>query len=104
MEHTGFPSDETLAAFLDGNLDPDTRRRVIEHMTTCEECYSVVAVGTGIVEQSAEPASPKRSSPRRPGMARRLAAAAALAVVASRFPLYLVWSRTESHRAACLAH
>src|SRR5260221_5655479 len=47
MEHTGFPSDETLAAFLDGNLDPDTRRRVIEHMTTCEECYSVVAGGGG---------------------------------------------------------
>src|SRR5258708_38366008 len=45
MEHTGFPSDETLAAFLDGNLDPDTRRRVIEHMTSCEECYSVVAGG-----------------------------------------------------------
>src|SRR5260221_13409487 len=43
MERTGFPSDETLAAFLDGNLDPDTRRRVIEHMTICEECYSVVA-------------------------------------------------------------
>ena len=43
MEHTGFPSDETLAAFLDGRLDPETRRRVIEHMTTCDECYSVVA-------------------------------------------------------------
>jgi CHAT domain-containing protein len=43
MEHTGFPSDETLAAFLDGSLDPETRRRVIEHMATCDECYSVVA-------------------------------------------------------------
>src|ERR1700719_3559751 len=45
MEHAGFPSDETLAAFLDGRLDPETRRRVIEHMTTCDECYSVVASG-----------------------------------------------------------
>src|SRR2546430_1543511 len=45
MEHTGFPSDETLAAFLDGRLDPETRRRVVEHMTTCDECYSVVMGG-----------------------------------------------------------
>lgn len=45
MEHTGFPSDETLAAFLDGRLDPDTRRRVVEHMTTCDECYATVTGG-----------------------------------------------------------
>src|SRR5229473_3574221 len=56
MEHTGFPSDETLAAFLDGNLEPDTRRRVIEHMTTCEECYSVVASGAdGLLRSSSIP-------------------------------------------------
>src|SRR5258708_5790332 len=59
MEHTGFPSDETLAAFLDGNLDPDTRRRVIEHMTTCEECYSVVAGGGGRVVERDNAALPR---------------------------------------------
>jgi Putative zinc-finger len=41
MEHAGFPSDETLAAFIDGRVDTDTRGRVIEHMATCSECYSV---------------------------------------------------------------
>jgi CHAT domain-containing protein len=40
--HAAFPSDETLAAFIDGKLDEATRRRVIEHMATCAECYDVV--------------------------------------------------------------
>jgi CHAT domain-containing protein/tetratricopeptide (TPR) repeat protein len=41
MEHSGFPSDETLAAFIDGRLDAETRRKVIEHMAGCEECWTV---------------------------------------------------------------
>ena len=41
MEHAGFPSDEILAAFIDGRTDADTRGRVLEHLTTCGECYSV---------------------------------------------------------------
>ena len=45
MEHAGFPSDETLAAFIDGRTDADTRGRVLAHLTTCAECYSVF-VGT----------------------------------------------------------
>lgn len=50
MEHTGFPSDETLASFLDGKLDPETRRRVMEHMTTCDECYATVIGGGGTTD------------------------------------------------------
>ena len=46
MEHTGFPSDETLAAFIDGRLDAETRANVIAHMTTCSECYSVFLSAT----------------------------------------------------------
>src|SRR4051794_6363378 len=46
MEHTGFPSDETLAAFIDGRLDAETRAKVIAHMTTCGECYSVFLSAT----------------------------------------------------------
>jgi hypothetical protein len=38
--HTAFPSDETLAAFIDGRLDPETRKQVLEHMVTCEPCYA----------------------------------------------------------------
>ncbi|HEV7922106.1 MAG TPA: CHAT domain-containing protein [Thermoanaerobaculia bacterium] len=41
MEHSGFPSHETLAAFIDGRLDAQTRKRVIEHMATCSECRSI---------------------------------------------------------------
>ncbi|MBV9496136.1 MAG: CHAT domain-containing protein [Acidobacteria bacterium] len=40
MEHSGFPSHETLAAFIDGRLDSQTRKRVMEHMATCAECRS----------------------------------------------------------------
>ena len=42
VDHAEFPSDETLAAFIDGRLDPEMRRRVVEHMATCPECYDVV--------------------------------------------------------------
>jgi len=43
MEHAGFPSDETLAAFIDGTLDASSRARVMEHMTACDECYAAFA-------------------------------------------------------------
>lgn len=46
MEHTGFPSDETLAVFIEGRLDPETRKKVIAHMATCAECYSVFMSAT----------------------------------------------------------
>jgi hypothetical protein len=46
MEHAGFPSDETLAAFIDGRVDAETRARVVEHLATCPECYSVVLGAT----------------------------------------------------------
>jgi len=58
MEHSGFPSDETLAAFIDGRLDDVTRRRVIEHMTSCDECYSVYLAATEM--QKAAGAEPPR--------------------------------------------
>ena len=58
MEHSGFPSDETLAAFIDGRLDDVTRRRVVEHMTTCDECYAVYLAATEM--QSATPPAPRR--------------------------------------------
>jgi CHAT domain-containing protein len=40
MEHAGFPSEETLAEFIDGRLDDEARKRVIEHIAECEECWS----------------------------------------------------------------
>src|SRR3954454_17183095 len=62
MEHTGFPSDETLAAFIDGRLDPETRGKVIAHMTTCSECYSVFVNATEMTAAAAAPESSRRSS------------------------------------------
>jgi CHAT domain-containing protein len=78
MEHTGFPSDETLASFLDGKLDPETRRRVIEHMTTCDECYAVVMGSGGEVTVAEEKAAPRASDRRWPWLSAAAVAAFAL--------------------------
>lgn len=43
-EHAPFPTDETLAAYVDGRLDDATRRRVVEHIADCAECFEVVQV------------------------------------------------------------
>jgi hypothetical protein len=63
MEHTGFPSDETLAAFIDGRLDAETRAKVIAHMTTCSECYSVFLSATELPSRAAarDPWRPRRA-------------------------------------------
>jgi hypothetical protein len=62
MEHTGFPSDETLAAFIDGRLDPETRAKVIAHMATCSECYSVFMSATEMTPAAEAPGSSIRAS------------------------------------------
>src|ERR1051325_11247970 len=41
-EHSPFPSDETLAAYLDGQLDEETRQRVVWHIAECAECLDIV--------------------------------------------------------------
>ena len=41
-EHSPFPSDETLAAFIDGQLDEETRGRVVWHIAECPECLDIV--------------------------------------------------------------
>jgi len=74
MEHTGFPSDETLAAFIDGRLDAETRANVLAHMTTCSECYSVFLSAT---ELPSRPAARDAWRPRRAWMAVATATAAA---------------------------
>jgi hypothetical protein len=75
MEHTGFPSDETLAAFIDGKLDAETRAKVIAHMTTCAECYSVFLSAT---EMPSRAAARDAWRPRRAWIAVATATAAAL--------------------------
>ena len=62
MEHAGFPSDETLAAYIDGRLDKKTRRRVVEHIEQCEECYAVVVSAAEFRDR--EGLTPPARSPR----------------------------------------
>lgn len=62
MEHTGFPSDETLAAYIDGRLDAETRRRVTEHIADCAECWADYMTGIEALDDptliaEAEPAA-----------------------------------------------
>src|SRR5438309_4047082 len=78
MEHAGFPSDETLAAFIDGRVDADTRGRVVEHLASCAECYSVFI---GATEMPAATADLSNVRPFR--RIRYVAAAAALAAAAA---------------------
>jgi CHAT domain-containing protein len=53
MKHRGFPSAETLAAFSEQRLDPDTRRRMIEHLATCSECFESWTAGKKLEAQKA---------------------------------------------------
>lgn len=52
-EHSPFPSDETLAAYIDGRVDEETRKRVVEHMAECPECFEVVMGARGAAQASA---------------------------------------------------
>src|SRR5437868_5137423 len=52
-EHSPFPSDETLAAYIDGRLDEETRRQVVEHMADCAECLDVLQVSREMPAASA---------------------------------------------------
>jgi len=47
-EHSPFPDDETLAAFIDGQLDEETRESVVAHMAECAECLDVVTASNEI--------------------------------------------------------
>jgi hypothetical protein len=54
-------SDQRLAAFLAGELDPDAARAVDEHLLTCEDCWHNVGaarLGRRAAEQLRQPAPP----------------------------------------------
>lgn len=81
---TDCPSEETLAAFLDGHLDPEARERVMEHLADCGECREVVYAGEemgrlGVAEGEGAPEVLEfRSRSRYPWAAIGVAAAAVL--------------------------
>jgi tetratricopeptide (TPR) repeat protein len=55
MEHSAFPSDETLAAFIDGRLDEETRKTVVAHVADCEDCYGTVMASKAWAETEVGP-------------------------------------------------
>lgn len=58
---TNHIADETLAAFIDGRADPETRQRVIDHMANCTDCYSIWESAADYAALGAEeaPAAPR---------------------------------------------
>lgn len=84
MEHSAFPSDETLAetlaAFIDGRLDEETRKSVVAHVVDCEDCYGTIEAAGAWQRESAPPAEKVAAFPgRKP---RHLVWAAAAVVTA----------------------
>lgn len=77
--------EETIAAVVDGALDPGERRAAIEHLAACARCRSAVASISRLLADDAVAAASAEGTARRPG--RRwgvplgLAAAAALVLV-----------------------
>jgi hypothetical protein len=95
MEHSAFPSDETLAAFIDGQLDEETRKRVVAHVADCEDCYGTLeAAGAWQRERVAPDASSVTVIRRRNwSMIGGLAAAAAIGAVVLYQPLSVSYDR-----------
>lgn len=93
------PSDETLAAWVDGRLAPAERETVVEHLAACADCRDVVMAATEFREQEAQQAG--GGTVVRPAFGVRLlwplAAAAMLALVFLSTPLrYEVFGRTPA--------
>ena len=76
---THCPTNDTLAAFVDGHLDPKTRTAVLEHIETCSDCMAAVLSANRQRDEARVPAS-------RPWW---LAAAAAVLIAAIAVPLLL---------------
>lgn len=100
-EHSPFPSDETLAAYIDGRLDEETRKRVVEHMAECPECLDVV-MGGREVARVAESRRRVVAWPRKAVIS--LAAAAVVAMGVFLTPIRdRVWPRDDIRALAAVA-
>lgn len=101
MEHSEFPSDEMLAAFLDGSLDEETRKRVVAHVADCEDCYGTVeAAGAWRRENELHEAGTIPFPPRRNRRLIAFAAAAAVGGVLLYQPLTVQWHVHKLREAA----
>jgi CHAT domain/Putative zinc-finger len=92
-EHSPFPTDETLAAYIDGRLDEETRKRVVEHMAKCEECFETVIAARELTSQSTDVAGTNAAPFRRRRFLTTFAAAAAALLCA----VIVIVARRTSH-------
>jgi hypothetical protein len=47
------PTDEEIAAFLDGGLAAGERARITAHLAGCESCFEVFAGAAGVLAEQA---------------------------------------------------
>ncbi len=84
--HSDCPSNETLAALVDGQLSPRERQQVMQHMTSCDnDCYGLyrdIADANRAVEEGAAENGDGVATATRPHWNFILSAAASLAIAA----------------------
>ncbi|HKR66616.1 MAG TPA: zf-HC2 domain-containing protein [Thermoanaerobaculia bacterium] len=88
------PTEETLAAFIDGKLYGDDRDRVVEHLAECSDCRDAVVTGTELAVSMGE-AEVREFRPKR-RVAPVVAAVAAGIVVVMLMPPVWEWIRFKS--------
>jgi tetratricopeptide (TPR) repeat protein len=98
MEHSAFPSDETLAAFIDGRLDEETRKLVIAHVADCVDCYGTFEAA-GVFHRESETAATVRHIQGRTVQYSAAAVAATFAVVLALQPATARYREWRDQRA-----
>jgi anti-sigma factor RsiW len=108
------PDVETLAAYVDGLLDPATRAQVEEHAADCSDCREILADAAAFVLDSQATPAPVHDvvvpaprvlpfpRPWRGGIVALLAVAAAALIVVRINPGWLPWSGSRSPDLAAL--
>jgi len=69
------PDTDILASFLDGKLDSDARRDVVEHLVACPDCYEIAQQSLGDLDAEKANVKKKLTAGKR---TRRFAIAASL--------------------------
>jgi tetratricopeptide (TPR) repeat protein len=75
------PDLETIAAFIDARLDEPTREAIAAHLTTCDQCYFLLAEAAHVRPEAATPIPPRVVWWRRPAAGWSVATIAAAAAL-----------------------
>ncbi|HEY0140773.1 MAG TPA: CHAT domain-containing protein [Thermoanaerobaculia bacterium] len=93
MSSSNHPSDETLAAFVDNRLDGPSRKVMIDHIATCDDCrasWEAVCEFTAISEE--KPNNVRQGNFNRGRWSALIAVAAAIAMG------FLLWPFAQTYR------